>query len=382
MFFAVARPAVLTAAAAAAFTLPGSTPASAQPSGPSVAAGFRIETIAHIRNARELAAAPNGDLIVGSSSSDVYLLRDAEGTPQAPEVLVNVGDAPAAGVALGPGALYVGSQFAVWRIAYEPGAHGAATAVKIASVRPGGASGHHTTSVAVAGDRLYYSVGSSCNACTETDPTRASVFEAGLDGSGAHAVARHIRNAIALAVQPATNAVWAGVAGQDELEHGHPYEIFDPITAHPQPADYGWPTCYEDRRPVHPGDDCSQTIVARVVFGAYATPIGAVFYPLHASGKYAFPSEYAGGAFVALHGSWHVPHVAPRVAFVAFRAGEPAKAVDWDDPGLQSRDFLGGFQEEDGSRIGRPTGVAVGPQGSLFVADDQAGVIYRIRPVR
>ncbi len=370
------------ASVAALLTLSVATLAAAQPAGPTAPAGFRLETIASIPNARELAAAPNGDLIVGTSGRDVYLVPDAEGSPQAPAVLVSLPDAEAAGVALSPDSLYVGSQFGVWRAAYAPGARGPLSAVRIASVRPGGSRGHRTTSVAVAGRRLYYSVGSSCNVCDETDPTRATIFEASLDGGEPRPVAKHIRNAIALAVQPATQAVWAGVAGQDELEHGHPYEIFDPFTAHASPADYGWPACYENRRPVHPGDDCSQAVVPRVVFPAYDTPIGALFYPLRASGKYAFPSEYAGGAFVALHGSWHTPPVPPRVAFVPFRGGEPAKAVDWSDPDVQWRDFLSGFQSADGSRIGRPTGVAVGSQGSLFVADDRAGVIYRIRPSR
>jgi len=371
----------LPAAIAVALCASCSLYAGAQPSGPEVTAGFRVETIAHVPGARELAAAPNGDLIVGTSGSEVLVIRDAEGAPQAPELLVDVGDSPAAGVALAPGTLFVGSQFAVWRAAYEPGARGPLKAVKIESVRPRGTGGHSTTSVAVAGNHLYYSVGSSCNACVETDPTRAAIFEAQLDGGDSQLLAKRIRNAIALAVQPETQALWAGVAGQDELEHGHPYEIFDAVTAHAGTADYGWPVCYESRRPVHPGEDCSRVAVSRAVFPAYDTPIGAVFYPPHESGKYAFPPEYAGGAFVALHGSWHVPPVAPRVAFVPFADGEPAKAVDWNDPDVQWREFLGGFQSGI-LRIGRPTGVAVGSQGSLFVADDKAGVIYRIRPSR
>jgi glucose/arabinose dehydrogenase len=355
---------------------------SVQAAGPDAPPGFRVETIAHVRLARELAATADGALIVGTGGSGVFVIRDAEGTPQPPELLVDVGDAPAAGVALGPGALYIGSQFAVWRVPYGQGAQGMQRPVKIESVRPGGSGGHDTTSVAVAAGHLFYSVGASCNACTERDPTRASIFEADLDGRDSHLVAKRIRNAIALAVQPGTDAVWAGVAGQDELEHGHPYEIFDPFTAHAGTPDYGWPICYENRRPVHAGDDCSQVAVSRVVFPAYDTPIGAVFYPLHESGRYAFPPEYAGGAFVAMHGSWHLPPVPPRVAFVPFRDGEPDRAVDWNDPTVQWREFLSGFQGGFGWRIGRPTGVAVGSQGSLFVADDKAGVVYRIRPSR
>ena len=88
--------------------------------------------------------------------------------------------------------------------------------------------------------------------------------------------------------------------------------------------------------------------------------------------------------FVGIHGSWHtaggVPVDPPHVAFVPFSGASPARAVNWNDPTAQWNDFFTGFQRADGSRIGRPTGVAVGAQGSLFVADDQNGVVYRIRP--
>ncbi len=199
------------------------------------------------------------------------------------------------------------------------------------------------------------------------------------DGSGMHARAVDIRNAIALAVQPGTGDVWAGVAGRDELEHGHPYELFDDVTAHAGTPDYGWLKCYDDRRPIN-GASCAGVVVPKAVFPGYDTPIGAAFYPTEAKGKYAFPAAYHGGAFVALHGSWHTPPVAPRVAFVPFRGATPAKRVDWNDPSTQWRDFLSGCQGGDGSRACRPTGVAVGNDGSLFVSEDESGTIYRIRP--
>jgi glucose/arabinose dehydrogenase len=340
---------------------------------------FSIEIIAHVASARELAIASNGDLFVGTEGRNVMLVPGAEGTPQAPRIFVELGDAPAAGVALGEGALYAGTFSGVWRVPYVNGKRSGGP-VKIASVRLGGGRGHLTTSVASAADRLYASVGSSCNACTESDPTRATIQEMEFDGRGMHAKAVHIRNAIALAVNPASGAVWAGVAGQDELEPGHPYEDFDPFTLHAGTPDYGWPVCYENHKAKDGSRTCSDVVIPRVVFPAYNTPIGATFYPLHPTGKYAFPAEYAGGAFVALHGSWHEPLVPPRVAFVAIKGDEPLKPVDWSDPSAQWREFVGGFQRADESRIGRPTGIAVGPEGSLFVADDQAGVVYRIRP--
>jgi glucose/arabinose dehydrogenase len=338
-----------------------------------------------VPNVRELAVAPNGDLLAGTLGREIVVLADAQGTPHPPATFVRADDAPASGIALASDALYVGTQFGVWKVPYRTGDRKARESLKrIASIRPSGiASDHNTTSLALDGEQLYASVGSSCDACDpELDATRATVQEMGLDGNGMHPKAIHIRNAIALAIDPATHVLWAGVAGQDELANGHPYEIFDPVGAHAGTVDYGWPHCYENRRAVKPGADCTHQIVPRVVFPAYETPIGAAFYPLHPTGRFAFPPAYRGAAFVTLHGSWHQPLVPPRVVFVPLDGDNPRKPVDWGDPHVQWRDFLSGFQASDGGRIGRPTGIAVGTDGSLFVADDSAGAIYRIRPTR
>jgi glucose/arabinose dehydrogenase len=287
-----------------------------------------------------------------------------------------------AGVALAADALYAGGQFGVYRIPYRTGDRAARSAPqKIAGVRTGGGTGHSTTTVAVVKGTLYASVGSSCNACDETDPTRATIQAMALDGKDAHARATDIRNAIALAVQPANGSLWAGVAGRDDLEHGHPYEIFDDVTAHAGVPDYGWMKCYDDRKPIG-GASCANVTPPQVVFPAYDTPVGAAFYPAGQKGAHAFPARYRGGVFVALHGSWHQPPVAPRVAFVPFVNDRPAKPVDWANPDAQWSEFGGGCQAADGARSCRPTGVAVGSDGSLFVGDDATGSVYRIRPSR
>jgi glucose/arabinose dehydrogenase len=347
-----------------------------------VPVGFTAERIATIRRARELAVAPNGDLFVGTNGNAIYVVPDAQGTAGEPHAFATFDDSPMAGVFLTGDALYAGGQFGVYRMPYRSGDRDAREKPqKIASVRTGGGNGHSTTTVAESKGTLYASVGSSCNACAETDSTRATVQAMTPDGKNVHARAVDIRNAIALAVQPATGDVWAGVAGRDDLEHGHPYEIFDPITAHAGTPDYGWTKCYDDRKPVG-GGSCANVVVPKIVFPAYDTPIGAAFYPADQKGAYAFPASYRGGVFVTLHGSWHQPPVPPRVAFVAFRGNEPAKSVDWSNPDAQWTEFLGGCQSADGARACRPAGVAVGTDGTLFVSDDSTGAIWRIRPAR
>ena len=375
----VLRAAALIAALIAGAAVPA---ARAADPGPTVPAGFTIERIASLPGPRELAVTPNGDLLVGTSGASVAIVRDAQGNAQPARAFASFDDRPVAGVALHGDTLFAGGQFGVYRLPYHAGEAAAGAAPeKIASVRTSGQSRDHTTTtVAFSDGTLYASVGSSCNACSpELDATRATIQAMRPDGGGMHPRAVDIRNAIALAVNGENGHLWAGVAGRDELEPGHPYEIFDDVSSHQGTPDYGWLTCYDDGKPIGSAS-CANVVVPRVVFPAYETPIAASFYPLHPAGRFAFPQRYRGGAFVALHGSWHRPLVAPRVAFVAFRGGEPATRVDWKDPNAQWSEFFGGCQRPDESRVCRPSGVAVGTDGSLFVSDDGAGAIYRIRP--
>jgi glucose/arabinose dehydrogenase len=119
---------------------------------------------------------------------------------------------------------------------------------------------------------------------------------------------------------------------------------------------------------------------------AYSTLIGAAFYPEAQTGTYAFPAAYRSGVFITAHGSWHENNdgtyfSAPRVVYVAMTGDTPAKAANWSDPTAQWVDFVSGFQLANGkSRVGRPAGIAVGPEGTLFIADDQTNLIYRVRP--
>jgi glucose/arabinose dehydrogenase len=359
---------------------------------PQVVNGFTIERIATIDGARELAVAPNGDLFVGTLGPDVQVVPDAESDhPGAPQNFASFDNSPAAGVSFGPDALYVGTQFAVYRIPYRAGdRHARSSPEKIGTVRPSGiARDHETTTVAYVDGTLYASVGSSCDACQpELDDTRASIQRIDLSTKQMIPEAQHIRNAVALAVDPSTHTLWAGVAGMDHLPPGQPYEIFDAITSHHAPVNYGWPRCYDNQRSdTEYSGDCSTTPIPRVIFPAYETPIGAVFYPTDQNGRYAFPSQYRGGVFVTLRGSWHGPaqglsgFIPPRVVFVPMQGDTPAHPANWNDPSTQWIQFVGGYQEGGtDKRIGRPTGIAVGTDGSLFVADDQAGAIYRIRP--
>jgi glucose/arabinose dehydrogenase len=398
--------------AKASQSAPGMTPST--PSGLSVPTGLTIQVIANIGGARELAALPNGDLLVGTTGSNVYIVPDAEsaGAAGAPAIFASIsgetvppgepsGGNNAEGVAFSQTActVFVATEYHVWSTPYRDGDLTAENLHAIATVRtgptanPGDGDYHSSTSVAVSGNTLYASMGSSCNGCTgETDPQRAAIWKMNLDGTGMALYAKRIRNAIALAVDPATGHLWAAGAGQDSLPVYHPYEYADDVTASANAAggvaDYGWPYCEENHQRYNTGPgapaNCNATVQPLVEFPAYVTHIGAVFYPTNESGSYAFPAQYGGSLIVTSHGSWHTPGgsctLAPEVDDVPMNGDVPKTAVDWSNPTTQYAQLVTGFQPGCTTRIGRPTGVAVGSQGSVFVADDLSGDVYRIRP--
>ncbi|HEY3674719.1 MAG TPA: hypothetical protein VGK84_01875 [Candidatus Tumulicola sp.] len=379
----------IAAFACIAGAMPGA--ASAEPKVPS---NFTIQTTAQLGSPRELVALPDGDLLVGTSGSQVYIVPDAESsTPGMPAVFATLNDTFASGVAFSAKhkTIYIATNGAIWATKYVAGRRRAVGVHRIAQVRTGPISPHSdgdvhkTTSVAYSdsADILYISVGSSCNACGEVDPTRASILTLPGGKGQLHKIATRIRNAIATTISP-SGALWAGGAGQDDLPFGHPYEFLDDVSSHTPVADYGWPECEENRVPYRPTSrGCNATVAPLAEMPAYSTIIGAVFYPLNVKGAYAFPQSYRGALFAAAHGSWHTDSkgyaAAPQVAVFGMSGDQPAIPVDWQNPNAQWKTFVGGFQQGM-TRIGRPTGITVGIAGSLFVADDQAGVIYRVRP--
>jgi glucose/arabinose dehydrogenase len=377
------------------------SPAAAALSLPSVAltvpSGFGLETIAQVDSARELVALPNGDLLVATGDKSIYLVPNADVndvSPGAPVVFTTIDDAPVQGVAFDSSSctVYASSQSGIYAMKYADGQRSASAGAPIAKVRTGPISpnrpagdtdNHDSTSVAVAGGKVYAGVGSSCNACVEADPTRASVQQMNEDGSHLTTRATRFRNAIALTENPATGTLWAGGAGQDKLGGSHPFEYFDAVSLHSGVADYGWPDCEENHIAYTDGADCSSTVVPQIELPAYSTIIGATFYP-GAARQQSFPVSYRGGLFLAAHGSWHKSGgkfvSEPQVVFVAMNGDVPKTPVNWADPTKQWTQFVGGFQLADGkTRIARPAGLAVGVMGSLFIADDQNGYVYRVR---
>jgi glucose/arabinose dehydrogenase len=103
-----------------------------------------------------------------------------------------------------------------------------------------------------------------------------------------------------------------------------------------------------------------------VLMQAHSAPLQMVFYQGN-----SFPAEYKGSAFVTMHGSWNREK----------RTGYKVVRMLFDPSGKPTgeyEDFMTGFVVSDTALWGRPVGVAVANDGSLFVTEDGNGTIWRV----
>jgi glucose/arabinose dehydrogenase len=340
---------------------------------PKVPAGFQVSIYAKdFAQPRFMAVAPNGDIFVADTGGGkILVLHDPEhgaGTPEK-ELFADKLKRPF-GIAFHDAYVYIGNTNEVVRFKYDPKTSKRTGEMEHILDLPGG-GGHFTRTVAFSADgsKLYVSIGSSSNIDIEKDQRRAAVLVSDPDGKNSRIFASGLRNAVGLAMEPSTGAVWVSVNERDELGDDVPPDY---LTSIKDGGFYGWPYSYigdnVDPRVKPPRPDLvAKAIIPDVLLGPHVAPLEFAFY----TGK-QFPALYRGGVFVAEHGSWNrATRNGYQVAFVGFRDG---KAAENPVP------FLTGFvPDPKGKNVdGRPVGVAVAPDGSLMVSDDGAGVIYRV----
>jgi glucose/arabinose dehydrogenase len=346
------------------------------PSGfrPRVPPGFRAEIVAtRFNTPRWLAFAPNGDLFVAESGAGrlLRLTFSADGSRVASTDVFADGLTQPFGIAFLDEFVYVANTNELVRYHYDP-----ATSARLGSAEhvldlPGfGYRQHWTRSVAVdrRGHRLFVSVGSASNVSVESDVRRGAILAVSPDGRGARVYANGLRNAVGLALNPTDDRLWATVNERDNLADDVPNDFFTHIA---DGGFYGWPFSYlgahrDDRVPGRP-DSVGRAIVPDVLLGAHVAPLQFAFYQ-----DAQFPPRYREGAFIAEHGSWNRKiRSGYDVVFVPFQNGNPSGPPE---------SFLSGFVPDPGQKIvyGRPVGVAVAPDGSLFISDDGCDVIWRV----
>jgi len=407
-------------------TAPVAIPCDRDNGGISLPAGFCAVVFAdEVGIARHLAVAVNGDVYVNLESGQrtsagtsrlrgdkaaggILVLRDTNGDFRA-DVELRIPTAGGTGITVNERYLYVSTENTVVRYTLGRSRLGPlGTPDTIVSGIPG--DGHRSRSLALDDSRgLFVNVGSNSNACrgSRSDPRGQEPCPELSERSGIwrydanRLQQRHpadgirwgtgIRNAVGLAWNRALRGLYAASHGRDRLHELWP-QLFTVQQNAEKPSeqfmrvergqDYGWPYCYHDPElsknvlaPEYGGDGkavgrCANTALPLIGFPAHWGPNGLLFY----TGT-MYPDRYRGGAFIAFHGSWNrmpEPEQGYKVVFAPFRGGRPIGTYETFADG-----FAGGFLEPV-QALHRPMGLAQGPDGAVYISDDQAGRIWRV----
>ncbi len=377
--------------------------------------------------ARHLAVTESGDVYVmrqqarrrrGQEASaetpdSVWALRDADGdgTAEIVESFAPIG--AGTGMGIHDGYLYIGTDVAIHRVALTAGE--LVPTAEIEEMITFERQGQHANKAFTFDDQgnVYVGVGGPSNACQQESRTPGSPgadpcpqlewqagilrFAAAVPGQTVADAAKYatgIRNAVALDWNRDAGQLYALQHGRDSLATLWPEYFNDEQSAElpaeefllvEEGADFGWPYCYwdlfQDNRilsPEYGGDGrqvgrCADFGEPIFAFPGHWAPNDLVFY----AGS-QFPARYRGGAFIAWHGSWNrapLPQDGFQISFVEMDSnGLPAGDYEQFADGFGGERPIEGFGNVDH----RPTGLAVGPDGSLYISDDVGGRIWRI----
>jgi glucose/arabinose dehydrogenase len=359
---------------------------------PQAPAGFKVDLYSDkVDDPRLIRTAPNGDLFVVESEPDknsnngtikVFRGVGPDGKPQQSETFATGLKQPfgLAFYPLGPDPkwVYVGNTDSVVKFPYQNGDMKARGKPQVVvDTLPGGGrlrgGGHWTRDVVFSkdGSKMFVSVGSHSNVDdTDNNPAethRADVLEFTADGKFLRVYAYGIRNCVGEAINPVTGQLWCSTNERDALGDDL---VPDYITHIEEGGFYGWPWYYigNHQDPRHKGKHpelASKVLVPDVLLQPHYASLEMLFY----EGQ-QFPATYKGWAFAAEHGSWNR----------AKRTGYEVIAVPMHNGKAtgEYQDFLTGFVNSDGNVWGRPVGVTVAKDGSLFVSDDGSNSIWHV----
>jgi len=379
----------------------GTDPGPARGQSLNLPAGWTAEVWANVPGARLAAWTPDGRLLVsnGGGGTVTMLTPTQPGKAPTASALLTGLNRPQ-GLAFTPDGttLVVGESDRI--VAYDYSGGKATNPRVLVDNLP--TSGHGAKGVAISGDTVFYSLGSGSNRDASErnqNPERASIWRVNLDGSGNEMVARGVRNGMALAIAP-DGTLFSAVNQMDnqpypfrddsgdygkevpEFINENPIEQVTRIT---DGIDLGWPLCVPDTRetpnlldipfvndPVNnpEGDrlDCSTLPNTMLGLPAHSAPLGLSF-----TAGTPLESVIGQGALVTVHGSWN--RTEPREPSVSF--------APWDSESATLGvpvPLVTGFQSDAGARWGRSVTAVPGGDGSLYVTDDAAGLVYRIAP--
>ncbi|WP_416878442.1 PQQ-dependent sugar dehydrogenase [Litorimonas sp.] len=338
--------------------------------------GFDINVYArNLKNARMMRVADDGRLyITRRAQGDVLMLHDTDNDGIADKKQVVAQKDQMHGIEIVGDTAYLMTVTDLYRAPrLENGTLGELEV--IATDFPDG--GQHPNRMVVMGPdgRLYVSIGSTCNACAETDDESAAIVSLNPDGTDRRIFASGLRNTIGYGFEPTTGAAYGFDHGIDWLGDNEQHEEFNRLT---EGNRYGWPYVYALSR-FNPQDTPPDQSFSDYAAGSQE-PIGlhtphAAPMQLAFDAKNALPDDYKGDAFIAFRGSWNrMPPSGYEVLRVDFENGQP----------VGMKPFVTGFlmQDEESptgwGQMGRLAGLAQGPDGALYLSDDENGIIYRI----
>lgn len=356
--------------------------------------GFTISQFARIPQCRGLCLSPDGVLYATSYDSERVIAlpdHDHDGTPDSVITVIPWLNNPH-GVGFYNNELYFSDVTHLYRAQVASGSR-LVTNTETLGTFPAG--GHITRNFVVdsAHSRFLVQVGSASN-MDESDLEHRATIQC-FDVFGRSLVqrtyAKGLRNAVGMDLDPRTGALWVNNNGMDNLftnTSGNAHR--DSLLSDDNPsegvylvcdgANYGWPYAYgyQMRNPQSPYKNLDTNTV-RAFSGpvaevlAHEAPLGLHFY----RGS-TFPKEYKNAIFQCYHGSWNrYPPSPPRVTVMW---------ADSDGRNARVSDFINGFflmgskpDSGNGTRWGRPVSVIEGADSALYISDDQAGAIYRVR---
>lgn len=332
--------------------------------------GFAIELYAaDLPKARFLRFTNAGDLLVSRPhNGDIVLLRrdaNGDGQPDAIETLVSDLSRPL-GLDFHDQWLYIAQSDRISKVSFDH-TSGRVNAAPVDVVTGLTDDGNHWSKTLRVGpdEKLYLAQGSTCNICEEKDSRRATMMRFNLDGSEPSIMSTGLRNSVGFDWSPIDGEIYATDNGRDLLGDDFPPCELNRIT---DGSFYGWPY-FNGNNLADPdmGTDPmaqSRSPVAPVhSFPAHNAPLGITFLTHPDT-----PEAYRNSALVALHGSWNRSEL----------DGYKVVSLHWTDEGIESRDFLTGFLMND-DVAGRPVDIAQGPEGDIYISDDFAGAIYRVK---
>ena len=335
----------------------------------SVPTGFSLSVFASdLQKVRFLRITSKGNLLASlpSKGQIIWLSRDTNGDGQSDtrRVLLTGLNRPH-GLDFYKGWLYVAETDAVFRVPFDREKEIiTGSRETIIENIPGG--GHWTRTLRTGpDDKLYLTIGSSCNVCIEDHPWRSTMLRFSPDGDDVEIFAEGLRNSVGFDWQPETGKLFATENGRDNLGDDVPPDELNHII---KGGFYGWPYHhgFQLKDPEF-GDrdypDFEESRSPAYGFRAHVAPLGITFLR-----NKNLPAEYQHAALVALHGSWNRSR----------KDGYEVVSLHFSADGtVTERSFITGFEKRE-DVIGRPVDVVEGLEGEIYVSDDFSGRIYRI----